>query len=173
MKQNIFIKTPLSEIKKKLGTHKYEIIDISTEWCGPCRLLKKDLKSILKNNFLDKDLVIYEVDGDECTEAENNGYTGFNPYTEFDVIGFPTLILYKDGKPIETHPDPTDLFSRGFNQITEETDPKELEGAEIIEVEDGDGNPVKLFRKKKIECAIVGYDGKAYMIKILKKYLSD
>lgn len=63
----------LYEINEKLGSHKYEIIDISTEWCGPCKQMKKAMIKLLKlPEFADKDLCVYVINGDVCLQMQTH-----------------------------------------------------------------------------------------------------
>lgn len=167
----------LYETYEKLGTHKYEIINITTEWCPPCKGLKKAMPKLFKTpEFSDKDICVYVVDGDVCQafeifrkSIENDKTLSFPmdnsrfvkclikkirdinrktgktfkviteklisnfglelkddkihltdsfeelksmtlPTEKFDVHAYPTLILHKDGEPI----DETDRKIIGF-----------------------------------------------------------
>ena len=66
------------------------LVDFWAEWCGPCKAIGPALEEI--GGELAGKLTIAKVNIDE------------NPMTpnQFAVRGIPTLILFKDGKPVDT-----------------------------------------------------------------------
>ena len=66
------------------------LLDFWAGWCGPCRMVAPILDEIAKE--YDGKLTIAKVNIDE------------NPMTpnEYAVRGIPTMILFKDGKPVDT-----------------------------------------------------------------------
>jgi thioredoxin 1 len=66
------------------------LVDFWAEWCGPCKAIAPALDEI-GAEYAGK-LTIAKVDIDS------------NPVTpnQYHVRGIPTLILFKDGKPVET-----------------------------------------------------------------------
>ena len=66
------------------------IVDFGAEWCGPCKQLDPILEQIAQENT-DK-LKVFKINIDE------------NPLTpqKFGVRGIPTIMLFNDGKLIDT-----------------------------------------------------------------------
>lgn len=66
------------------------LVDFWAEWCGPCKQLSPILDDVAKD-FGDK-LTIAKVNIDDNPESPQ----------KYGVRGIPTLILFKDGKPVAT-----------------------------------------------------------------------
>lgn len=66
------------------------LVDFWAEWCGPCKAIGPALEEIALE--LKGKLTIAKVNIDENPMTPNN----------FAVRGIPTLILFKDGKPVAT-----------------------------------------------------------------------
>ncbi|MGI4953388.1 MAG: thioredoxin [Janthinobacterium lividum] len=66
------------------------LVDFWAEWCGPCKMIGPALEEIAAE--LKGQITIAKVNIDE------------NPMTptNFAVRGIPTLIMFKDGKPVDT-----------------------------------------------------------------------
>jgi len=66
------------------------LVDFWAEWCGPCRMVGPILDDIARE--YDGKLTIAKVNIDE------------NPMTpnEYAVRGIPTMLLFKDGKLLDT-----------------------------------------------------------------------
>jgi thioredoxin 1 len=66
------------------------LVDFWAEWCGPCKMIGPALEE-LAGEFAGK-LTVAKVDIDDNPKSPN----------DFGVRGIPTLILFKDGKPVST-----------------------------------------------------------------------
>lgn len=72
------------------------LVDFWATWCGPCRMLAPILEQ-LEN--ADPGVKICKVNVDEQQELAKR----------FGVLSIPTLILFKDGKPVDKSVGLTDL----------------------------------------------------------------
>lgn len=88
------------EIEKSLGKHEYEIVLFTTTWCGPCKLLKQKGFPAMFKKYGAKDLVVYVVDGDECSKKFGSSNPK-NPMRQFQIRGYPTCLIYRNGKLID------------------------------------------------------------------------
>lgn len=67
----------------------YALVDFGAEWCGPCKALEPTMEKI--SNTYEGKVSVYSVDIDNNPAlAAKNG-----------VMSVPTLILYKDGRPVD------------------------------------------------------------------------
>jgi len=76
--------------KDVLKNDKSVLVDFYADWCGPCKMVAPILEEI-SNEMKDK-LVI----------AKHNIDDNPNVPTRYGVRGIPTMLLFKDGKLIDT-----------------------------------------------------------------------
>ncbi len=85
------IKTNDENFNTDISSHSVPVVvDFGADWCGPCKQLDPILEEIATENT-DK-LKVYKLNIDE------------NPMTpqKFGVRGIPTIMIFKDGKLIDT-----------------------------------------------------------------------
>ena len=71
--------------KSKEGT---VLVDFYADWCGPCKMIAPILNEVQEE--LKDEVKIIKVDVDADGELAQR----------FDVMSIPTMILFKDGKPV-------------------------------------------------------------------------
>ncbi|MGL4773702.1 MAG: thioredoxin [Clostridium sp.] len=65
------------------------LVDFYADWCGPCKMIAPILEQLSSEIT---DASIYKVNVDESGELAS----------EFNVMSIPTMIIFKDGAPVET-----------------------------------------------------------------------
>ena len=77
-----------STFDKEVSTNSLILVDFWAEWCGPC----KKVSPILDEISEESGLLVGKLNVDE------------NPIksVEFAVSSIPTMVLFKDGKPVHT-----------------------------------------------------------------------
>ena len=65
------------------------LVDFWADWCGPCKMIAPTLDSIAEEN---ENVTIAKMDVDSNSEKPS----------EFGIRSIPTLIIFKDGKPVDT-----------------------------------------------------------------------
>lgn len=70
------------------GADRPVLVDFWASWCGPCRALGPTVEEV-GNEMADR-LAVYKCNVDEEPDLA----------TRFRIVSIPTLILFKDGKPV-------------------------------------------------------------------------
>jgi len=65
------------------------IVDFWAPWCGPCKMIAPVLEEI------DKEI------GDKVTIAKLNVDDNQGTARKYGIMGIPTLMIFKDGKPVD------------------------------------------------------------------------
>ena len=79
-----------ADFEKEITNHKgYALVDFWATWCQPCRMMAPVLESA-EQQLGDK-IYFVKVEGDEQQQLA----------TEFDIMSIPTLVVFKDGKPVK------------------------------------------------------------------------
>lgn len=79
-----------ADFEKEITNHKgYALVDFWATWCPPCRMMAPVLESA-EQQLGDK-INFVKVDVDEQQQLA----------TEFDIMSIPTLVVFKDGKPVK------------------------------------------------------------------------
>ena len=79
-----------ADFEKEITNHKgYALVDFWATWCPPCRMMAPVLESA-EQQLGDK-INFVKVDVDEQQQLA----------AEFDIMSIPTLVVFKDGKPVK------------------------------------------------------------------------
>ena len=79
-----------ADFEKEIINHKgYALVDFGATWCPPCRMMAPVPESA-EQQLGDK-INFVKVDVDEQQQLA----------TEFDIMSIPTLVVFKDGKPVK------------------------------------------------------------------------
>ena len=65
------------------------LVDFWATWCGPCRMLSPVVEEVSREH--ENELTVGKVNVDDCPELAQ----------KFGVMSIPTLILFKDGQPVD------------------------------------------------------------------------
>lgn len=99
-----------ADFEKEIINHKgYALVDFWATWCPPCRMMAPVLESA-EQQLGDK-INFVKVDVDEQQQLA----------TEFDIMSIPTLVVFKDGKPVKRMSGyrPLDAFVEELKSIVE------------------------------------------------------
>ena len=75
---------------KVLNSKGVLMVDFWAPWCSPCKMLAPALEAI--DLELDGQVEIKKINTDENRETAE----------KFDIMSIPTMIVFKDGKPVDT-----------------------------------------------------------------------
>jgi len=90
MAKNTLAITDSSFEKEVLNANLPVLVDFWAEWCGPCKMIAPILEEIAKERH--EQLIVAKINIDENAETP----------VKYGVLGIPTLILFKQGKPEAT-----------------------------------------------------------------------
>ena len=76
-------------LKDEVAKHEITIVDFWASWCGPCKMQLPIVEEL--SNELGEKAKVGKVNVDEQLELAQ----------QFGIQSIPTLILFKDGKPLE------------------------------------------------------------------------
>ncbi len=74
---------------KNLVTNGVTLVDFWAEWCGPCQMMLPRLEELASKTEGTAVIAKHNVDNDPTTPSE------------FRIMSIPTMILFKDGQPVE------------------------------------------------------------------------
>lgn len=65
------------------------LVDFYATWCGPCQMMASILEQV--NAAMNQQLKVVKIDTDKYPQLA----------TQYEVHALPTLVLFKDGQPVE------------------------------------------------------------------------
>jgi thioredoxin 2 len=79
-----------SSFREELETATPVLVDFWAAWCGPCRMTAPVLEEIARDKA--GQIKVLKIDVDRNPAASS----------QFNILSIPTLILFKNGNPVET-----------------------------------------------------------------------
>ena len=76
----------VSELKQKIQNKETMLVSFSASWCGPCKMLKEELKKV------ESSTPIYKIDVEEDIDFSR----------QYSVRSVPTMKMFKEGNVINT-----------------------------------------------------------------------
>jgi thioredoxin 1 len=76
----------VSELKQKIENKETMLVSFSASWCGPCKMLKEELKKVQSST------PIYKIDVEEDIDFSR----------QYSVRSVPTMKMFKEGSVIST-----------------------------------------------------------------------
>ena len=76
----------VSELKQKIENKETMLVSFSASWCGPCKMLKEELKKV------ESSTPIYKIDVEEDIDFSR----------QYSVRSVPTIKMFKEGSVIST-----------------------------------------------------------------------
>lgn len=76
----------VSELKEKIENKETMLVSFSTDWCGPCKMLKEELSKIQSQT------PIYRINAEEDTNFSRN----------LGIRSVPTMKMFKEGNVVST-----------------------------------------------------------------------
>ncbi len=78
-----------SDFESTIEKHPLVLVDFWAAWCFPCKIIAPLIEEIAEVYSGDLICAKLDVDGNSATA------------TKFSITGIPTVMLFKDGKPVE------------------------------------------------------------------------
>jgi len=76
----------VSELREKIANKETMLVSFSASWCGPCKMLKEELKKVQSST------PIYKIDVEEDIDFSR----------QYSVRSVPTMKMFKEGNVINT-----------------------------------------------------------------------
>jgi thioredoxin 1 len=76
----------VKELKEKIANKETMLVSFSASWCGPCKMLKEELKKVSTST------PIYKIDVEEDVNFSR----------EYMVRSVPTMKMFKEGSVVNT-----------------------------------------------------------------------
>jgi thioredoxin 1 len=76
----------VKELREKIENKETMLVSFSASWCGPCKMLKEELKKVSSST------PIYKIDVEE----------DINFSREYSVRSVPTMKMFKEGSVVST-----------------------------------------------------------------------